>query len=137
MTDQPDILPPGELDGLLAADLGDVPDSKWAPLLADMVRVLEALHRRNGATEEEAFRLASQSVLAFAEYFGGRVVYLPRGDRLKIALRDAEIYRRFLGSRNVDKLADEYGLTTIHLYKIAREQRALHLRKLQGQLFQD
>lgn len=138
MTEQPDMMPPpSDDDSLIGRDLGDVPETKWAPMLADMLRVLEALYLREGQGKEEAFHLATQSAAALAEYFGGRVVYLPRGDRVRNALRDAEIYRKFRGSRNVEQLAAEYGLTVIHLYKIHRDQRALHMRKLQGRLFQD
>lgn len=137
MPEQLDMVPIGDDDSLIGRDIGAVPDSKWAPLLAQMVAVLEALYRRKGMDEQAAFKLASDSVLALAEYFGGRVVYLPRGDRLKTALRDAEIYRRFRGSKNVDALAEEYDLSVIRVYAIYAEQRQLHLRKLQGRLFED
>lgn len=139
MTDQRDMLPdatPEELAGLIGKDLGELPESKWAPLLANLVSVLEALYRRQGRGEEEAFRQARDSAMAIADYFGGRVVYLPRGDRMKIALRDAEIYRRAKAG-NIDELATEFGLTSIHVYRIVRQQRALYLRKMQGRLFTD
>lgn len=122
---------------LIGQDLASVPESKWAPLLANMVAVLEALYRRRGMEAGEAFQLASDGTMALAEYFGGRVVYLPRGDRLKNALRDADIYRRFLGSNNVDALAEEYGLSVIRIYAIHAEQKALYLAKVQGRLFKD
>lgn len=119
---------------MIGKDLGELPESKWAPLLASLVSVLEALYRRQGKDEDSAFQQASDSVMAIAEYFGGRVVYLPRGDKLKAALRDAEIYRRSHRG-NIEALAEEHGLTVIHIYRICRQQKALHLRKIQGRLF--
>lgn len=139
MAEQGDLAPidASQAESLVGRDLSAVPQAKWAPMLANMVAVLEALYRRRGIGAEQAFELARDSVLAQAEYFGGRVVYLPRGDQLKNAVRDAEIYRRFRGSRNADQLADEYELTVVRIYAIAAEQRALHLAKVQPQLFDD
>lgn len=111
-------------------------ETKWAPLLADMLRVIEALKRREGRAEADAFADAQSTVLALAEYFGGRMVYLPRGDRLRTALRDAELWRRFNG-RNSAELAHEYRVSEIHCYAILKKQRQLHQRKLQGRLFPD
>ena len=124
------------LDLIESASALDADEKKWAPLLTDMIRVLEALNRRRGMTDEEAFAAARDNVLALAEYFGGRMVYLPRGERLRVALRDAEIWRKFNG-RNVAKLAKHYGVSEIHCYAVLKRQRALHQRKLQGRLFED
>lgn len=139
MTEQLDMMPlPPNHDpaSLIGKDLGDLPESKWAPFLANAVSVLDALYRRQGQGEDAAFRQASDSVMALAEYCGGRVVYWPRGDRLKNALRDADIYRRSRRG-NIEALAQEHGLTQIHLYRICRQQKALYLRKIQGRFFGD
>ena len=109
----------------------DVPEDRWAPQLAAMVAVLSATYRRQGMDDDNAARLATAGVLAWAEYAGGRMLYLPRGDRLKKALRDAEIYQRSRRG-NIEQLADEYGLTVVHVYRVCREQRELHLSKVQG-----
>jgi Mor family transcriptional regulator len=123
-------------DALDLIQRADVEETQWAPLLVDMLRVLTALKKRQGMPEADAYADAQGSVLALAEYFGGRMVYLPKGDRLKIALRDAEIWRRFTG-RNVQELASEYQVSEIHMYALLRKQRQLHQRKLQGRLFAD
>jgi len=101
-----------------------------------MLRVLEALNKRGGVADTPAFATAQASVLALAEYFGGRMVYLPKGDRLRIALRDAEMWRAFSG-KNVPELAAHYDLSEIHVYSLLKKQRALHQRKLQGRLFEE
>jgi Mor family transcriptional regulator len=113
-----------------------VDESQWAPLLADMVRVIEADKVRRGVAQADAFADARNTVLVIAEYFGGRQAYLPKGDRLKTALRDAEIWRKFTG-KNARELAAEHGVSEIHMYAILKRQRALHTRKLQGRLFPD
>lgn len=107
--------------------------SKWAKTLVEYVQVLERLYVRQGKTEAEAFRLASESVLELAEYRGGRVEYLPRGDAIRTALKHAEIYRRCNG-RNQQALADEFGMNIIQVYRIYRQQRALHVKKVQHSL---
>lgn len=136
MADQSDLLGPPDEDQLRAMREGgavDVPDDRWAPLLAALVDVLTATYTRMGLSDAQAAKMATTGVLAQAEYFGGRMVYLPRGARLKLALRDAEIYHRAKRG-NIDQLAAEYGLTDIHVYRICREQKALHLSKVQGRL---
>lgn len=110
-----------------------VSEDKWAPLLAELLQVLEARYVRRGIGAREAFDLARDSVLEIAEHLGGRVAYLPRGDRIRLALRDAEIYRRCNG-KNQEDLGIEYGLTTIHIYRIYRQQRELNVGRRQRRL---
>ncbi len=109
-------------------------EHKWPKRLVEYVEVLEHHYLANkGMTAEEAFALASDSVYQLAEHLGGRVDYLPRGDALRTALRHAEIYRKCNG-RNQRELAQEYDVTEIQIYRIYREQRALHIKKRQGTL---
>lgn len=133
MIGQPD---DAELERLLEADPGEVPEERWTQSLVDMIRVQEAMYRRRGYSEDEAFALARDGVMALAEYFGARMWYLPRGDRLRAALRDAEIYRRAKRG-NIRDLAMEFGLSEPQIYRINRQQKALHLKKIQGRLFDD
>jgi Mor family transcriptional regulator len=120
--------------GLIGCDLSDVPDSKWAPTLANMVQVLEAHHRRQGRSDPEAFELACQAVLVLAEYFGARVWYLPRGDRLRKALRDARIHWQWQRNMPIEDIAIEHRISVIHAYRIIEQQRRLHLVKIQPAL---
>lgn len=117
-------------------DAGELPAEKWAPLLANLLRVLEARFKRSGTPDPKAYRDAADIVLTIAEYFGGRVVYLPKGEGLRKALLHAEIWRKFTG-RNVPELAQEFGLTEIYVYEVLRAQRKLNARKIQGRLFED
>lgn len=140
MTDQLDMLgevSPEQLQEILEDD-STLPESqrRWAPMLVDLLRVIEATHARRGMSADAAFSAALDAVTAVAEYFGGRPIYIPRGDRLAIALRDAQIFRR-VKAGNHDAIAAEYGLTTLHIYRIYKQQKRMHLRKMQGRLFND
>lgn len=113
-----------------------IESSKWGKTLTEYVETLEALFLRRGFGEDRAFSLAADCVLELAEQRGGRVDYFPRGDALRTALKHAEIYRR--GKRgNVDALAKEFDLSVPQVYRILREQYALHRDKIQGKLFSD
>lgn len=139
MTEQRGLL--GMPEGADALDMiergaEDQPAHRWAPMLASMVAVLENTYGRLGLEKEQAAKLATAGVLAQAEYVGGRMFYLPRGDRLRRALRDAEIFHRANG-RNIQILAAEFGITDIQVYRICKQQRNLLLAKVQGRLFKD
>lgn len=139
-------LPPdGDLFGLpddpeqrrrMVEEAASMPESRWAPQLTEIVAYLEALFQRLEMPPEAAFRLAREVVMEMAHAFGGRSVYLPRGDRLRIALRDAELWRRYNGkAEQVEQFARQLGITSIHCYSILARQRKLHLDRLQGSLF--
>ncbi len=136
MSSQGDLL--GMPEGREALDLvergvEDLPADRWPPVLAAMVAVLDSTYRRLGLDVDQAARLATSGVLAQAEYMGGRMFYLPRGERLRTALRDAEIFHRANG-RNIQLLATEFGITDIQVYRICKQQKKLHLAKVQGRL---
>lgn len=115
----------------------ELPEEAWAPLLVDILRVLEALALRRGAEPAAAFDSAQASVLALAEYFGGRMTYLPRGQLLRTALRDAQMWREYDHKPGtVRRLAEKYGMTEIHTYAVLRKQRILHRDRMQGRLFE-
>ncbi len=136
-TEQIDLLELDEASLAMQPDdtLDDIPQEAWAKDLVQLIEVQELAFTKAGIDPAQAFRLARVGVLAQAEYHGGRQFYLPRGDRLHIALRDAEIYRR-ANRRNIRALAQEYGLIDSQIWRICRQQHKLHLRKVQGQLFE-
>lgn len=126
-----------ELQGLLDADAnlpeGD-PRRRWPKDLAVIVSIAEDnLKRHRGKSD---FAIAAQIAIALSRYAGGRALYIPQGRRLETALRDAEIYR-LAKAGNLDELATEYKLTLSSIYEILREQRALHIAKVQPRLFED
>lgn len=138
MADQQDMLGDAsteDLQRLLEEDKA-LPETqrRWPQDLVAILRLVEGVLVRRGMAKAPAFAAAAEAALEMAQYGGGRMLYLPVGHRLKLALRDAEIWRRFDG-RNHHALAQEFGLTVVSIYEVLREQRALHQRKHQGQLF--
>lgn len=114
----------------------DAPADKWPAKLAEWVDVLARDAMRSGADPDQAVISAKRTVMLLANHQGGRPFYLPRGDALHLALRDRQIYLLHNGT-NGEELADRFGLTLRHVQRIYAEQRALHVRRRQRQLFDD
>lgn len=115
--------------------MGDtkLPESVWPQTLADLMAVFRAYFERHGDPEKAPARAQDLCVL-LGGYLGGRQIYLPRGDRLKTAIRDVLIWSEFTGD-NMDELQRRTGLTKARLYEILARQRELHRRRFQGRLF--
>lgn len=137
MVDQHELMPNLSIDakGLMAADLDDLPKERWPRELVRAIEVVESAYIELGYAEDVAFELARAGMVALAEFGGGRQWYLPRGDALQTALRDAHIYRRARRG-NIPALAAEFRLTERHLYRILRQQYHMHRNKAQLQLFE-
>lgn len=133
---QNDLLPndPDAADLLENVDERHLPEGRWPQMLADFIDVLRAAYLRNGVDEADADPLARAGVLALSEYLGGRYFYLAKGDSLKAALRDDEIWREFTG-RNISELAERHRVSERHVYRVLAEQRAMRKNRRQGKLF--
>lgn len=116
-------------------DIEQIPDAAWPQTLREMVDLMCAYNVRQGMPETEALIDAQQRIADFANYFGGRRWYLPRGSRLEKALRDQRIFRE-LGIKSAAQLAAEHNLTETHIYDVAAQQKRILLQKRQPQLFQ-
>lgn len=140
MSDQSELFDALTCDPLeLIERAGTVLDDKtrWPQRLVELFDVLFAYHtKRRGLNEDDAARDASAQAILIADYLGGAVVYLPRGDALRKAVRDSEAYRRHNG-RNTEELAREYGMTTTKFYELIAREKARRVRKMQGRLFSD
>lgn len=121
-----------ELTGLLEHAAVTADARAWPKMLTDLIDLLTAHFKRRGFArpDEEARRV----VAALAVYFGGRMMYLPRGDRLQKAMRDAEIWAAYTGN-NVPQLAQHFRMSVPSVYAIIAEQRALRVRAAQPSLF--
>lgn len=104
-------------------------DGAWPKMLIDIRDHMEFTFKENGQSPESALNLASQAVIALANHIGGTMLYLPRGDSLKRALRDAEIHQLFNGE-NTNELAKKYGLGRPTIYAILQKQRELRKSKI-------
>lgn len=103
----------------------------WPATLANLIAVFSAhlTHSKN-MPEDQAHAEAQVMVTVLANYFGGRQIYLPRDEKLRLALRDNLIWRQFDGS-NVPALESKHRLTRQQIYNVIAQQRALHVKRVQ------
>lgn len=128
----PDTAPDNALDHMEDKEIR----AKWPAALVDMTDVAAAALARDGVDVAIARRQAVTVMRALAIYHGGRKFYLPNGEALDRALRNMRIWDDFNGN-NVDDLARRYRLSDVQIYAILSEQRTLHRRKTQPDLFPD
>lgn len=123
--------------GALFDNLDNIPDAEiahiWPSMLADLVDVVRAELCRQGISNADAKVQAGKIAGVIAHYLGGQTIYMPSGDRLKIALRDSQIYQEFTGN-NVHALIRKYRLSQTQIYEIIRVQRSLFRRRNQPDL---
>lgn len=139
MTAQPELFNALTCDPLdLIERAGDVVTdrARWPQRMTELFDVLYAYNLRLGMQADTAAPDAAERTFLIADYLGGSVVYLPRGDALRRAVRDAEAYRRHTGN-NTEQLAREYGMTTTKFYELIAREKARRVRRLQGRLFAD
>lgn len=137
MSNQVDLFDPQQAEiGELLEHIDDVADDPraWPGSLADLVDVLADDALARGHDEEDAFSEARRTIALIAHYWGGRMCYLPRNDKLKIALRDNQIWRQFKGD-NITALGIKYKLTDMQVYNIIKHQRKLTVKRKQRDLF--
>ena len=124
-----------DLNDLLAHAAKDEVDlNSWPKMLADLIEVTLAELNDYGLHQDEAWRIAKRLITRQAHYFGGGMMYLPRNEKLKKALRDANLYHDFNGHNQRD-LMKKYKLTQQAVYQICAEQRKLFVKKSQHELF--
>lgn len=112
--------------------LGEL-EHQWPQQLVALIDVMEAELQRQGHNKTPR-DTASKLVLAISHYMGGRSHYLPMGEKLKQTLRDDMIYCQFNG-RNIEELRRHHGLSQPQIYLIIAQQRKLHTRRHQPDLF--
>lgn len=106
----------------------------WPQALTDMVTIVAAAYQREGQDAESAREQAFTAVRALAQYHGGRMFYLPKGESLDRAIRDRRIFEE-MGKRSAKDLAVAHGLTEQRVYEIYREQRMLFQQRVQHDMF--
>ena len=100
----------------------DLPElHRWPRRMAELFDIEFAYSKRCGMDDDAAARDASARVILLCDYMGGGgPMYLPRGDALRAAVRDSQLYRRNNG-RNLEDLARE---------------KKRRVRRMQGRLFE-
>lgn len=131
----------GDIDKLdpakVLAQLSDpVVLNRWEGTLTEMAGIAESKLREVLPDKpDQVPGIARAVVYAICETMGGSVVYIPRGDTLRRALRDAEIFREWRDKNTrPDKLARQFKLSSQSVYDIIARQRELH-RQQEPDLF--
>lgn len=131
----------GEIDRLdpdkVLAHMNDtVVLNRWEGTLIEMASIAESKLRQILPDKpDEVPKIARAVVFSICETMGGAVVYIPRGDTLRRALRDAEIFREWREQNaRPDALARKFDLSSQAVYDIIARQRVLH-RQQEPDLF--
>ena len=137
--EQKDLLGEHSFSDDLLAHLDEIPDDvrkKWPKDLAALIDLYQASLLRMGYDEKDAKKIAHTLLAEQAMYCGGRHVYIPKGDRFRQAVRDIDLFNDWHDRGIVpDELASRYKLSTQHVYRIIKEQRAIHMKRVQPSLF--
>ena len=123
-----------------AASLAADPQ-RWPRQLAELTDYLAdelaRVHPDLGAAPARA--LAGRLMARIAREYGGGTLYIPKGDAVERALRDARLWADYdgtlAGPRGIEALARREGLTAVHVYRILAAQRDLRYRQQQPDLF--
>lgn len=111
------------------------PESQWPRMLRNLVAVLFEYNRRVlKLTEKQASEDARERVFLIANYLGGRFVYLPRGEQLRTAVRNALILRLSDTMRAAD-ICELFGVGEHMVYRVIARGRATEGESLRGKLF--
>ncbi|MAK90442.1 MAG: hypothetical protein CMI13_04290 [Oleibacter sp.] len=128
-----------ELSESLLEHLPDISDDarrKWPRDLVALIDMYGGTLKRMGYKPAEAERISHALLLDLSTYCGGRYIYLPKNDALKKSIRDVELYRDWSHSGMLpDQLAQKYDLALPYVYRVLKEQREYHLKRVQPQLF--
>lgn len=112
-------------------------DSLWPETLQEIVDVLASmLQRKYKLDSNKASGQAADIALELANLFGGRPVYIPKGERLRIGLRNIAIWNDY-DKHDVPWLMKKYGLAHNQIYKVINEQKALEVSRRQRSIFDD
>ncbi len=125
-----DSFSPEILDNINQAMNGD--DGKaWPSTIIDLFKLMQLEYQKQGIDDVGA---VLKTTLAIADCLGGVQQYLPKGERLRKYIRNMEIYYRFNG-RNIRELSRQYRQTEQSIYRILAEQKRLHIKRKQPDLF--
>ncbi|KEQ19186.1 Mor transcription activator family protein [Endozoicomonas numazuensis] len=106
----------------------------WPGDLVELAEVIRAQLLREEVKDDALYLQMERVLLAMSFLCGGRNYYLPKGERIKKALRDKRIYDEFDG-KNIRGLSNHYKLSEQKVYEVVREQRQLHKNRIQHNLF--
>ncbi len=108
---------------------------EWPRTLACYMDVITAALVREGVEPERAAYLAERSTLDLALAQGGGNVYLPIGEKLRIAARNRRIYLDWRGNNYAELMAKYRIGTERRVQQIIAEQAEIQQRQIQPDFF--
>ena len=103
-------------------------------LLADLAdRVTNYLIGQH-VPEEGARQIGDEIAVEMAAYWGGQLIYFPKGKFVILSKRDRQIYAEFTG-RNHKDLARKFDVSEQHIYRIIKAMIRSDLADRHGDLF--
>ena len=115
-------------------DLSTIPDDIWPRTLARVFDANEAAFLRAGYSPIEAAKLAGISVGSTAFEIGGEPTYFPRGDKLKVAIRDNQAWSSWRRHGNMHRVMKDFRMTSTTAYRVIEEQHKLYIERTQHKL---
>ncbi len=110
---------------------------RWERGMAEIAETIIAELNRLGIAD--ANHVGCQVAIRLCQERGGTYWYIPRGEGLTRALRDMAIWHEHdgtvSGAQGIEALARRHGMTEISVWRILAQQRALHVKRVQGELF--
>ncbi len=95
----------------------------WPFLLIELIDILAKFYEtREELDPDLAMEKVRDVILTIANCRGGRAMYIPRADKLKLAIRDQAIFQAFNGSNHLE-LSIKAKLTTAQIYNILSRKR--------------
>lgn len=138
MSNQGDMLgvDDADQDSILKHLSDATPEQKnhWPLALVELIDVLKFSRIKSGENKTEAEKQSIELALDISGHFGGSQFYLPKPNHLEKFVRDIKLFGEFNGN-NIKELARKYSLTEVQVYSIIREQRQLHINKVQPDIF--
>ena len=101
---------------------------RWPELLEELSAVIAASLERMGHKKEKAQVDAKRLVRELGTHFGGRTFYLPTGENIGMAERDAEILRLNNGANTIE-LARKYGISERRVQQIVARENSLRISR--------
>lgn len=91
--------------------------------VSELCAIIESAMEDAGYKKDESRSIAETAVKAISFMAGGRQFYMPKGEKLKNAIRNSQILRDFTGN-NVRELAAKNDLSEARIYTIIKSQIA-------------
>lgn len=106
----------------------------YPELLADLADQVGLKLAESGVDVGKAAEIGWAVAEHVREHWSGQSLYLSKGERYRLSVRDRKIFAAFNG-RNHAELARQHGLTVMRIYQIVKIARAELIAKQQTTLF--